>query len=178
VDALAADELAAPTALEGWTRRHVVAHVHANAEALRRLLSWAATGVEKRMYAGPDHRAQEIEDLAALPAGELRALVHRSAGLLAADMDALPEGAWNNPVVTAQGRTVPATEIPWMRAREVCVHAVDLDTGVTFADLPGDFNAALAADAAGKHARQGHGAHLAAWLTGRTAEAPELRPWI
>ena len=29
-------------------------------------------------------------------------------------------------VVTAQGRTVPATEIPWLRAREVYVHVVDL----------------------------------------------------
>ncbi|MEI4747784.1 maleylpyruvate isomerase, partial (plasmid) [Rhodococcus erythropolis] len=50
----------------------------------------------------------------------------------------------------AQGRTVPATEIPWMRAREVCVHAVDLGTGVTFADLPADFLVALGNDIVGK----------------------------
>ena len=31
-------------------------------------------------------------------------------------------------MVTAQGRTVPASETPWMRAREVMVHAVDLGT--------------------------------------------------
>ncbi|WP_433475747.1 maleylpyruvate isomerase family mycothiol-dependent enzyme [Spirillospora sp. CA-142024] len=178
LDRMTDDELAAPTPLPGWTRRHVVAHVHGNAEALRRLLSWAATGVENRMYAGPDERAEEIERLSALPAGELRALVHRSAGLLAADMDALPEDAWNNPVVTAQGRTVPAAEIQWMRSREVCIHTVDLDAGVTFADLPDDFNAALVTEAAAKHASTGNAARLAGWLTGRTATAPELKPWL
>jgi len=155
-----------------------VAHVHGNAEALRRLLSWAATGRENRMYAGPGQRAAEIEELSALPAGELRSRVRRSAELLAADMDALPDHAWHNQVVTAQGRTVPATEIPWMRAREVWVHAIDLDAGVTFADLPGDFTAALIADAAAKQAGKGDAAGLAAWLTGRTPHAPDLVPWL
>ncbi len=37
-----------------------------------------------------------------------------------------------------------------MRAREVCVHAVDLGTGVTFADLPADFLVALGNDIVGK----------------------------
>ncbi|SNR22914.1 maleylpyruvate isomerase family mycothiol-dependent enzyme [Actinomadura mexicana] len=178
LDRLTDDELSASTRLDGWTRRHVVAHVHGNAEALRRLLSWAATGVENRMYAGPEQRSAEIEELSALPAGELRALVHRSASRLGADMDALPEDAWDIPVVTAQGRTVPAAEISWMRAREVWVHTVDLDAGVTFADLPDDLNAALVVDAASKQANKGNAARLAEWLTGRTANAPELTPWL
>ncbi|HEY8479812.1 MAG TPA: maleylpyruvate isomerase family mycothiol-dependent enzyme [Spirillospora sp.] len=178
VDRLTDDELSAPTALEGWTRRHVVAHVHGNAEALRRLLSWAATGVENRMYASRRQRAEEIEATAALPAGELRALVHESARRLAEDVDALPEEAWRRPVVTATGRTVPAEEIPWMRAREVLVHAVDLQHGLTFADLPEEFNARLAAEAAARHAAAGQGAALAAWLTGRAREAPSLGPWL
>lgn len=178
VDRLTDDELSAPTALDGWTRRHVIAHVHGNAEALRRLLTWAATGVENRMYSGPRQRAEEIETAARLPADELRALVHESAASLAKDMDALPENAWHNLVVTAQGRTVPAEEIPWMRAREVAVHAVDLDHGVGFADLPDGFNAALVADAAARHAAKGHAAGLAAWLSGRTAQAPALGAWL
>lgn len=178
LDGLTDDDLSASTRLPGWTRRHIVAHVHGNAEALRRLLSWAATGEENRMYAGPDQRAAEIEELSALPAGDLRALVRQSAGRLAADMDALPAGAWQNQVVTAQGRTVPATEIPWMRAREVWVHTVDLDAGVTFADLPDDLNAALVADAAAKQAAKGNAAPLAEWLTGRTPHAPALSPWL
>ncbi|OLT31133.1 hypothetical protein BJF79_09070 [Actinomadura sp. CNU-125] len=178
VDGLSDADLDAPTALPGWTRRHLVAHVHGNAEALRRLLGWAATGVEDRMYAGPEQRAEEIERFAKVPAAELRELVHRSARALAGDMAALPDEAWANLVVTAQGRTVPAEEIPWMRAREVNVHAVDLDAGVSFADLPDGFNAALAADAAARHAAKGAAADLAAWLSGRTATAPALGPWL
>ncbi|MFI0405903.1 maleylpyruvate isomerase family mycothiol-dependent enzyme [Actinomadura sp. 3N508] len=178
VDRLTDDEFSAPTALDGWTRRHVIAHVHGNAEALRRLLTWAATGVENRMYADAGQRAREIEELSALPAGELRTLVHGSAKALAADMDALPADAWNALVITAQGRTVPAEEIPWMRAREVCVHALDLDNGVTFADLPDSFNAALAAEAVARHTAKGHAAGLAAWLTGRTDRPPTLGPWL
>lgn len=177
VDRLTDTELDARTALPGWTRKHLVAHVHYNAEALRRLVSWAATGVENRMYAGAQQRNDEIDTGAALPAAELRAMVRGSAAALASDMDALPAEAWQRQVVTAQGRTVPATEIPWLRAREVCVHAVDLDSGVTFDDLPDDFTAALAADAASKHAKAG-GAHLAAWLTGRTTEPPQLGRWL
>ncbi|MGP4025999.1 maleylpyruvate isomerase family mycothiol-dependent enzyme [Actinomadura sp. 3N407] len=177
-DRLTDGELDAPTALDGWTRRHVMGHVHGNAEALRRLLSWAVTGAENRMYAGPRQRADEIEALAQRPAAELRALVHASANRLAKDMDALPDGAWSNLVVTARGRTVPAGEIPWMRAREVAVHAVDLGNGVTFADLPEDFTARLVAEAAAGHASGGRAADLAAWLTGRAAEAPTLGPWL
>ena len=52
--------------------------------------------------------------------------------------------------MTAQGRTVPASETPWMRAREVMVHAVDLGIGVTFEDLPSDFLVALCDDIAAK----------------------------
>jgi maleylpyruvate isomerase len=172
------DELDRPTALPGWTGRHLVAHVHYNAEALRRLAQWAATGVESRMYASPEQRSREIEDGAKRPAAALRDLVHRSVVDLAAALDELPAEAWNATVVTAQGRTVPATEIPWMRAREVCIHAIDLAGRVTFGDLPADFIAALLIDVIRKHAGSGEGPELAARLTGRVPDAPTLAAWL
>ncbi|MDX6740380.1 maleylpyruvate isomerase family mycothiol-dependent enzyme [Actinocorallia sp. A-T 12471] len=178
LDDLSDDDLDAPSALPGWTRKHLVAHVHYNAEALRRLVSWAATGVENRMYAGPEQRNAEIEAGALLPAARLREMAHASAAALAADMDALPEAAWGNPVVTALGRTVPAAETPWMRTREVSIHAVDLAAGASFADLPQEVNAAIAADALATHAARGHAADLAAWLTGRADRAPAVGSWI
>jgi maleylpyruvate isomerase len=178
VTRLSDDAFDEPTSLEGWTRRHVIAHVHYNAEALRRLVSGAATGEERRMYAGPEQRAAEIEAGAKLPPAELRAMVSRSAATLSADLDALPEQAWSSEVVTAQGRIVPAAEIPWMRTREVAVHAVDLNAGVGFGDLPTDLNAALAADVLMKRTAGGEAAVLAAWLTGRAAEAPVLGRWL
>lgn len=178
LEGLGDEELDAPTGLPGWTRRHVVAHVHFNARALQRLASWAATGTENRMYASPQQRSQEIERGAILPAAELRSLVRASAEELAADLDALPAAGWAAEVVTAQGRSVPATEIPWLRAREVAVHAVDLGAGVTFDHLPADFVTALAVEVVTKRATGGEGAALAAWLTGRAADAPRLGPWL
>ena len=178
VDRIGDDGFAVPTALPGWTRAHVVAHVHHNALALGRLASWAATGTEQRMYASPEQRDAEIAESAQLPPAELRARVHASAEQLAAALDGLSPDAWQAQVLTAQGRTVPATEIPWMRAREVCVHAVDLDGGVAFADLPPAFTAALVAEVAARRAAGGEGPALAAWLTGRSAEAPVLGRWL
>jgi maleylpyruvate isomerase len=178
VDGLPDKGFAAPTPLPGWTRAHLVAHVHHNAKALLRLLHWARTGERTPMYASAGQRRAEIEEGALLPVPRLRALVRGSADELAAAVDELPDGAWDNEVVTAQGRTVPAREVLWMRTREVAVHAVDLDAGTGFGDLPAGLNAALAADAARKHATAGEGAALAAWLTGRTAEAPRLGPWL
>ncbi|MEW2623722.1 maleylpyruvate isomerase family mycothiol-dependent enzyme [Streptomyces sp. NPDC048106] len=164
---------AAPSALPGWTRAHVAAHVAANAEALCNLVHWAATGEPTPMYASPEERAAGIERGRALPAGRLTAWLRRSADALEARMDELGEEQWRHEVVTAQGRTVPATELPWMRSREVCVHAVDLLTGVSFADLPADFLAALCDDVTGKRAAApGPAVTLRVPATGATWELP------
>ena len=50
-----------PCALPDWPRRHLLAHVASNAEAIGRLLTWARTGVETPMYASPEQRAADIE---------------------------------------------------------------------------------------------------------------------
>ncbi|WP_353510995.1 maleylpyruvate isomerase family mycothiol-dependent enzyme [Intrasporangium sp.] len=138
--AAASDKLlAGPTELAGWTGRHLVAHVSANADALRNLVAWARTGMETPMYASPGQRDADIEVGSTRPVSDLRAWYNRSAAALRADLDGLTGEQWEEPVRTAQGRTVPASEVPWMRAREVMVHAVDLGSGTTFADLPDGF---------------------------------------
>ncbi|MGW0769200.1 maleylpyruvate isomerase family mycothiol-dependent enzyme [Streptomyces sp. NPDC002676] len=146
VDGLDDDAFATPSLLPGWSRAHVTAHVAANAEALSRLVHWAATGECTPMYPSPEDRAAGIEQGRFLPAADLNAWLRRTADALENGMAALGEEQWRTHVVTAQGRTVPATEVPWLRSREVCVHAVDLATGVTFADLPADFLTALCDD--------------------------------
>ncbi|BFO18728.1 hypothetical protein SHKM778_51160 [Streptomyces sp. KM77-8] len=163
-----------------------MAHVAANADALGNLVHWAATGEERPMYASADERAAGIAKGPALSAGELRSWLTGSAHRLAAGLDGLTDEQWHREVVTAQGRTVPATELPWMRAREVCVHAVDLGTGVvTFADLPKGFLFALTAEISAKRGLTGLPdgplPEVAAWLAGRPhslAGAPELGPWL
>lgn len=196
VDALTDDELLGDSALTGWTRRHLLAHLAFNAEGLARLTSWARTGVETPMYTSPEQRAQEIEAGSRQSPAELRAKLRRTADLLTDEFASLSETAWAATVRTATGRTVPAGELPWIRSREVFIHSVDLGTGLRFAELPADFCTALVGDvttrlaglgtapalrltATGTGATwsvPGHGepvpvtlpvAELAAWLTGR-----------
>jgi maleylpyruvate isomerase len=154
--------LGAPSALPGWTRRHLLAHVAANAEALGNLVHWAATGEPTPMYSSPGDRAAGIERGALLPDAELGAWLCAAAQALNDAMTKLSDEQWQAPVLTAQGRTVPATEVPWLRAREVYVHAVDLATGLSFAELPAGFCAALCDDVAAKRASaQASGSALA-----------------
>lgn len=185
--ALSLRSLAEASLLPGWSRAHVLAHVALNAEAIGNLVHWAATGDETPMYASPEARHADIERGSRLGHDELRSWATTSAETLESAMAGLDDDQWSAPVVTAHGRTVPAAETPWLRAREVMVHAVDLGSRVAFSDLPTDFLESLVEDAA---ARRGLAAsslpagplpEVAAWLTGRPhalGDAPELGRWL
>jgi maleylpyruvate isomerase len=190
-----------PSLLPGWSRRTVIGHVARNADALVNLLTWARTGVETPMYTSTEARDAAIDETARLPADRLRADVAAASERLADAVRALPEAAWAAEVRTAQGRAVPAAEVPWMRCREVWVHAADLDAGAWFDDIPDDVLAALIDDVtymwrrrnetpegtfaggsrtwgAGSPTVRGELPEVAAWLTGRrdatrlTADGP------
>jgi maleylpyruvate isomerase len=136
VDALPDDAFWAPSALPGWSRAHVVAHLARNAEALTRLATWARTGIETPMYASSEQRTAEIESSAQASADKLRSELVSTAGDFDAALAALDDETWQAQVRSALGRAIPGTEVPWMRVREVWLHAVDLDAGITVADLP------------------------------------------
>jgi maleylpyruvate isomerase len=129
-------ELDGGTLLPEWTRRHLVAHVGYNARAIARLIEWAATGVETPMYSSPEARNHEIDFGSTLSPIALRHLFDHSAVHLNVEWRDLPADAWHHKVTTAQGRIVPAEETVWMRTREVWMHAVDLNNGATFSDIP------------------------------------------
>ena len=208
LDALSDDELAEPSGLPGWSRAHVVAHLARNADALVNLLTWARTGVETPMYPSREVRDAEIATTAVQPPAELRADYAEACARFAAAVDTLPAEAWTAEVRNMQGKTIPATEVPWMRAKELWVHGVDLDAGLTFADLPADFCAALVDDVLGLFAARGQALDvtieatdidrswragattvrgpvtaIAAWLTrsdasGLTGDAPAPPAWL
>jgi uncharacterized protein (TIGR03083 family) len=178
VDSFTSERFAERVALPGWTVAHVVAHVHDNALALCRLIDWARTGVESRMYSGPEERAAGIETGSRL-APELRRRVRASAGQLDAALDKLTEPQWTAQVVTAQGRTDLASEIPWLRTREVVVHAVDLGADTTFAGTDPGLVDHLVHDVIGRRLSRGEGPQLAGWLIGRQApDATAFPPWL
>ncbi len=136
MDALPDAGFAEPSALPGWARRQVIAHVARNAEAIGRLLDWARTGVETPMYASPEDRNADIERTAEQRPAALRDDVRNTARDLDAKIAAHPSDAWQVEVRGARGTAMPARNVVWMRVREVWVHAVDLAAGATTADLP------------------------------------------
>jgi maleylpyruvate isomerase len=208
LDALSDDDLAAPSGLPDWSRAHVVAHLARNADALVNLLTWARTGVETPMYPSREARNAGIQTTAEQLPEELRADYAAACARLAVAIETMPPGAWTAEVRSAQGRTIPATDVPWMRAKEVWVHGVDLNAGLTFDDLPPDCATALVDDVltlfagrdeapdvtivatdvdrtwgAGTTTVQGPVAAVAAWLTrsdasGLTGEVPAPPTWL
>lgn len=154
---LAEQEFSAPSILPGWTRKHLVAHVAANADALDNLVHWAATGISTPMYTSRDERNAGIEKGAAMTVAELTDWLLASAQSLENAMSRLTEKQWNHEVVTVQGRTLPATELPWLRSREACVHVVDLGLDTGFADLPEDFLTVFCEEVVDKRTASGAG---------------------
>ena len=167
VAALPDQALAAATALPGWTRRYLLAHVAANAGALRNLVHWARTGEERRMYSNDRERDADIAAGAGAPGGrDWRAWTESSAR----DPRRRPGArcrrrAWNAKVITAQGLTRSPGEIPWMRVREVYMHAIDLGAGTGWTDLPAEFLAVLLDDVTARRSAKGGGPALAVAAT-------------
>jgi len=143
LDGLTADEIRADSALPGWTRSHVAAHVARNAEAVSRLLSWARTGTETQMYPDMESRNRDIETTAGQDADAVRTDVQRTSAKFAADVEGLPAEAWSARVQTFSGREVPATFVIWMRVREVWLHLVDLGAGESLDAWPSELVDAL-----------------------------------
>ncbi|GAA4883061.1 maleylpyruvate isomerase family mycothiol-dependent enzyme [Serinicoccus chungangensis] len=194
--------LRAPSLLPGWSRAHVVAHVALNARALDHLVTWARTGVETPMYASPESRDADIEELASAPAEDLRQRSRDDARVLAEGMDRLGPEQWQARVRVRQGTAIAADTIPWLRAREVFLHALDLGAAASDQDLPEGFAHALLGDVTRRRSRvEGHPSlvlreqdgearwevgrpgpdapqvvgdvrGLAAWVTGRSATLP------
>jgi maleylpyruvate isomerase len=167
------EEYDRPSLLPGWSRRHVIAHVGYNARALTRLVEWAGTGVETPMYASTQARSEEIEYGSTLNPLALRNLHHHTLVTLNVHWRDLPADRWGFPVRTAQGRSVPVSVTPWMRVREVWLHAVDLDNGGRFEDFPPELVDRLLLDITAWWARDGRGDDLRLEPTDRTV--PDLR---
>jgi maleylpyruvate isomerase len=132
--------------LPGWTRSRVIAHVGYNALAIARLAEWAATGIEHPMYESREVRVQEVEQGAILRPQELRLFSEQANAQLDERWRTLPKDAWGVEVRTLSGLLVPASKTLWMRAREVWLHAVDLDSGASFVDFPAELLDHLLAD--------------------------------
>lgn len=139
------DEARQPSRLPGWTRGHVMTHLARNADGLRNLAEGAVAGEERAMYPSAEQREADIESGSGRPAAELRADIEHAHAALVAMWARLSADEWERPGWSLAYGNRPVRETVGWRRRELLVHLVDLDLGVTPADLPSDF---LEADAA------------------------------
>jgi maleylpyruvate isomerase len=135
-----------PSLLPGWNRRHVLAHLARNADAMVNLLTWARTGVETPAYASTEARDADIAETAKLEPEELEADVLGGIARLAAAVKAMPAHAWGAQLRARQGHLISGVDVIWMRCREAYVHSIDLNSGVLFSDVPDDVLAAVVGD--------------------------------
>ncbi|MER7751745.1 maleylpyruvate isomerase family mycothiol-dependent enzyme [Kitasatospora sp. NPDC097643] len=130
------DAVAEPSALPGWTRGHVLAHLARNADSLVNLLNGARTGTDIPQYASTEARDADIERDAPRPVDVQLADLRDSHARFAAAAAPMTAEAWGAEVRHRTGYVFPASDIPWKRLAEVEYHLVDLDTGYAPADWP------------------------------------------
>jgi maleylpyruvate isomerase len=132
VERLTDEQVAEPSALPGWTRGHVLAHLARNADALVNLLTWARTGEETPMYPSRQARDDDIAAGAGRTAAEQRADLQQSQARFMAAAAQMREADWQARVRWASDSPdTTADLVPWLRLVEVEVHHVDLDLGYT-----------------------------------------------
>ena len=126
-------DVAAPSALPGWSVGHVITHVTNSGDGHALIFEAAQRGEVGRQYPhGLDGREADIEAGAARPAdvqvASLRLSIERLEALWAAS-------TWDGTGILALGE-VPLADLPFLRLREVAIHHVDLRIGFGFGDLP------------------------------------------
>jgi len=126
-----------PSALPGWSRAHVLAHIAGNATAMAAMFEGYARGEDVRQYGGsPTRREAEIDAQSARPPTALVELVRDSGARCLAAYRAMPD--WDGTLRWQSGRW-PVTRGPVSRWREIEIHRVDLDRGYAAADWPAEF---------------------------------------
>lgn len=127
VESLSADELAAPSRLEGWTRAQVVAHLAGTAKGFQNLINWAATGTETPMYPSTEAREADLEELASKPPAELKAAYRQAFTGMLADAQKL-RGKLATTDINLLGMPISPYLIPALQMQEIILHHLDLDT--------------------------------------------------
>ncbi|MFH9350292.1 maleylpyruvate isomerase family mycothiol-dependent enzyme [Kitasatospora sp. NPDC017646] len=139
VSRLKAEAVAEPSALPGWTRGHVLAHLARNADSLVNLLTGARSGTDIPQYASEGEREQGIEDGAGRPLDAQLADLRESHQRFLAAVALMTDEDWAAEVRHRSGAVFPACDLVWKRLGELEYHLVDLDGGYSPAEWPEEF---------------------------------------
>ncbi|WP_326809042.1 MULTISPECIES: maleylpyruvate isomerase family mycothiol-dependent enzyme [unclassified Streptomyces] len=188
-------QVAEASALPGWSRGHVLAHLTDNARMFTRIAEHALRGELVAAYdGGMDERNAIIEATAGRSADEHRAELARHTARLQAAWARVGAAHWSRPVTFRNADLAATVRARW---REVWIHMTDLELGVRPDDWPEEL-ACHAVDfllcrlpvgtlvrAQDVHRRWSTGddpatvvtgqvRDLAAWLAGRTPTVPPV----
>ena len=118
-------------------------HLARNADAMRNIVEGAIAGEERAAYPdGAEGRAAAIEAGAGRDAAVLVADFESSQHALDDAWARTPDDAWTRTGVWLLTGRMPVVESLRVRRRELLVHWIDLDLGVSPSELPDDFVAA------------------------------------
>ena len=129
-------DLALPSRVAGWSRRHLVAHIAYQARGLARLVEAARQGRSEERLEEPEAQNEEVGFGACLPAHALRYLFHHAQIHLNVEWRDLQDARWRSSIQNMEGKLVPIRETPWIRASAIWQAAVQLDNGATPRDFP------------------------------------------
>ncbi len=139
LDMLIEADVRAPSALPGWTRGHILAHLVNNADGNRHAAWGAAHDLVLENYpGGRSQRDQEIESHADWPAETLVNELKRATSELQAAWSDMPAEAWTKTVVRTVGPRTAWNAVQ-TRLMEVEAHHVDLALDYTARDWLPEF---------------------------------------
>ena len=136
LEILSDEALEQPSLLPGWSRRTVIAHLISNAWALRRLTLGGLEGTGAPMYLSEESRLAEIGAATHFSRHHLVNQLAHVEEVLSGIWSATPPTSLNVEVRTRMGRRISLRELPWLRSRELWIHAVDLDGSLRWANVP------------------------------------------
>jgi maleylpyruvate isomerase len=116
-----------PSALPKWTIGHVLTHLARNADSNTRMIEAAKTGTPVAQYpGGMTQRGSEIEAGAGRSAPALLDDVRQADAALAVAYAGVDDDTWQSHALRWGTEAWPVLDLPFLRWREVAVHAVDL----------------------------------------------------
>jgi maleylpyruvate isomerase len=139
VRALIDDDVLQPSALPGWSRAHLLAHVAQAADSRTGLLRAAQAGLAGEQYPSEQARADAIEAGARRPAAVIRADVNRAVAECLTAMRQHPAGLWDAPAIWLRGGRRPVRGAVASLRSELEFHHVDLAAGYAPDDWPAEF---------------------------------------
>ncbi|MEO4042262.1 maleylpyruvate isomerase N-terminal domain-containing protein [Hoeflea sp. CAU 1731] len=178
-------ELDEPSNLEGRLRREIVAHVGYHARALSEIVSRAREAQSNAMPVPMRVDIVEVARRATQPARALRNLFAHSNVHLNVEWRDLDDAQWRAVVGNDPDDAIVVRDTPWLRARAIWLHAIDLGAGGRLSDAPPEFVEALITELSGDHvsddydaAEEGgrsgvRAADAALWLSGRRTRGPD-----